>query len=308
MVYSENKFERLISLAAMDCGNDEVEAFDNLDTSDVVFSNRFQRIKYKIIRKYNYPKQHTVTIKVFWRILIALMVVMSIGFMTIMAVEPLREALFKAVITQYDDHFTISFKPEGEVPVTTQEETSKTEETTIEESSENAPGYVVDEATDSNTTTEYINTDELVTEETTTDCSTTELITTSESTTEEVSTAPIKPNDIIKEVRKPTWIPDGMEEVEGVNTKLLVSVDYYVRDEYYFTYMQQPIAIGDTYVDNEGAIITEININGYSGILATYSGEDRLNLIWSDNEYIYYICGELISLEESLKIAESIIN
>lgn len=308
MVYSENKFEKLISIAAMDCGNDEVEAFDNLDTSDVVFSSRFQRIKYKIIRKYNYPKQHTVTIKVFWRILIALMVVMSIGFMTIMAVEPLREALFKAVITQYDDHFTISFKPEGEVPVTTQEETSKTEETTIEESSENAPGYVVDEATDSNTTTEYINTDELVTEETTTDCSTTELITTSESTTEEVSTAPIKPNDIIKEVRKPTWIPEGVEEVEGITSLSLVYIDYYVGDEYYFSYMQQPISIGDTYVDNEGAILTEISINGYSGIIVTYTGEIRLNIIWSDDMYVYSIYSELLLSEQAIRIAESVKN
>lgn len=306
MVYSENKFEKLISIAAMDCGNDEVEAFDNLDTSDVVFSSRFQRIKYKIIRKYNYPKQHTVTIKVFWRILIALMVVMSIGFMTIMAVEPLREALFKAVITQYDDHFTISFKPEGEVPVTTQEETSKTEETTIEESSENAPGYVVDEATDSNTTTEYINTDELVTEETTTDCSTTELITTSESTTEEITTEAIKPNDIIKEVRKPTWIPEGLEEEEVMNTKTYVAFDYYLGDEFCFTYIQIPIASEGIHVDNEGATLCDIVIKGYSGIYVTYDGEQMINLFWNDNIYAYEIFSETLTLDEIVMIAESV--
>ena len=271
----------------MDCGNDEVEAFDNLDTSDVVFSSRFQRIKYKIIRKYNnYPKQHTVARKIFWKVLISLMVVMSIGFMTIMAVEPLREALFKAVITQYDDHFTISFKPDGEVLVTTQEETSKMEETTIEESSENAPGYVVDDTTESDSTNEYI--------------------TTGESTTAEVTTAPMKPNYIIKEVIKPTWIPEGLEEEEVMNTKTYVAFDYYLGDEFCFTYIQTPIANEDIHVDNENATIIDVTINGNSGICVTYTSEGITNLFWNDSQYAYEILSYSLDIEDIIMIAKSI--
>lgn len=220
--------------------------------------------------------------------IICLMMIMSLTFMTVMAIEPLREALFQAVINQYEDHFTISFKPAGQADVTTQVTNNEvTEELGSEFNSENQGGVITDITTESANTTEA---------------------TTEEITTEETTVEAIKPNDIIKEVRKPKWIPEGLEEVEIVNMVLLVSVDYYMEDEYYFTYMQQPISIGDTYVDNEGATLTEISINGYSGILATYSGEDRLNLIWSDDEYVYYICGELISPEDSIKIAESIVN
>lgn len=287
MVYGENKFERLIFIAGFDCGNDEVEAFDNLDTSDVVFSNRFQRKKHRIIRKYNIRKEYNVTIKVFLKILISLMIVMSIGFMTIMAVEPLREALFKAVITQYDDHFTISFKPEGEVLVTTQEETSQTEDPTIEASSENAPGYVVDDTTEAESTNEYI--------------------TTGESTTEEVTTETIKLNDIIKEVRKPTWIPEGMEEIEGINNETLVYYEYYLYGEYYFAYIQQPLNISDILVDNEGATINYVDINGYNGVIALYDEDIRINAFWSDNEYVYQILSEKLSYEEVIMIAQSVI-
>ena len=283
MTINDKKFESLIMLAAIDCGKSDVEMFNKIDTLDVTFDKRFHRKKYRVIRNYNHRGRYTVAKKVVIRMLICLMIVMSFAFMTVMAIEPLREALFEAVINQYEDHFTISFKPAGQADATTEVTNDEvTEQNTSESNSENQGGFVTDKETESDES--------------------------AEETTEEVTTEKIKPNDAIKEVRKPTWMPDGLEEVEGVNTRLLVSVDYYMGDEYYFTYMQQPIAIGDTYVDNEGAILTEISINGYSGILATYSGEDRLNLIWSDDEYIYYICGELISPEDSIKIAESIIN
>lgn len=286
MTINDKKFESLIKLAAIDCGKSDVEMFNQIDTSDVVFDKRFHRKKYKVIRNYNHRGRYTVAKKVVIRMLICLMIVMSFAFMTVMAIEPLREALFQAVINQYEDHFTISFKPAGQADATTEVTNNEvTEEFNSEFNSENQSGVITDVTTESADTAEET-TEEITTEETTVEAS--------------------KPNDIIKEVRKPTWIPDGLEEEEVMNTKTYVAFDYYLADEYCLTYIQIPIASKDIHVDNEGATLCDIVIKGYSGIYVTYEGQNMINLFWNDNEYAYEIFTETLTLEEVIVIAESV--
>ena len=106
-----DKLDALISLTAKDCGNDDVEMFKKLDTSGVSLDKRFY-IKLKhIIRKHKCSSS-TLTIKKFFvRAAVALMALMSLGFLTIMAMPDLREAVFDAVVEWYDNYISIRYEP-----------------------------------------------------------------------------------------------------------------------------------------------------------------------------------------------------
>lgn len=269
---SNNKFERLIILAAMDCGKSDLDMFNQIDTSDVVFDNRFKRKKYKIIRNYKHRGRYTLTKKVIFKTLLILAILLSIVAMAVVASDAWRDSDYEVVVEEYSDHFLINFAPSGQSQQTTAEKTSEvvSEEINFEPSSENESEDISDE------------------------------------TTEESTTITVKPSTPERVTRLPTWLPKDLEEVEGIKKPGMVVSDYFLGDDYYFTYVQHPIDEGGIHVDNEGATITNVFINGYSGILITYQGEMRLNLFWNDNDYLYYICGELITPEEAIKIAESV--
>lgn len=126
--------------------------------------------------------------------------------------------------------------------------------------------------------------------------------------TEEITTEIIinRPNDIIKEVKKPSWVPDGIEEFEIMNNQGFVVLEYCSGDKYCFCYVQSPIANEDIHVDNEGATVTLVNINGLSGTFITYSTDSRINLFWNDDDYIYQVWSETLTSEEVIKVAESV--
>lgn len=108
-----DKLDALISLTAKDCGNDDVETFNNLDTSKVSLDKRFYLKLRQIISKY---KRTTVVLtfkKFLVRVAVALMALMSLGFLTIMATPDLREAVFEAVVEWYEDYISIQYNPVG---------------------------------------------------------------------------------------------------------------------------------------------------------------------------------------------------
>ena len=55
-----DKLDVLIALSAKDCGNDDVEMFRKLDTSNVSLDKSFYRKKQRVINRYRH--QPTVTI------------------------------------------------------------------------------------------------------------------------------------------------------------------------------------------------------------------------------------------------------
>ena len=104
---TNDKLDLLISLAALGCSDDDIKAFDNLDDSNVVLSKEFNKKKAQIIKKYN-AQSFNVGIKKFSiRLLVAVLIIMSLSLITIMAVGPVREALFEAIVEWYDDYITI---------------------------------------------------------------------------------------------------------------------------------------------------------------------------------------------------------
>ena len=106
-----DKLDMIIALAAKDCGNDDVELLDNLDVSEVALDKHFHRRKTRIVEKHKrYPTMLALK-KGILRVAIVLMVFMSLGFTTIMAISPMRKAVFEVVIEWYEDYITIRYEP-----------------------------------------------------------------------------------------------------------------------------------------------------------------------------------------------------
>lgn len=93
-----DKLDVLIALSAKDCGNDDVEIFRSLDTSNVSLERNFYAKQRRTINKYKRRPTVTLLRKCLIRVAVALMALMSVGFLTVMAVPDLREAVFEAVI------------------------------------------------------------------------------------------------------------------------------------------------------------------------------------------------------------------
>lgn len=107
----KDKLDVLIALSAKDCGNDDVEAFNNLDTSHVSLDKEFYVRLKRIINRHKHSVAIITVKKCLVRVAVALMALMSVGFLTVMAVPQLRETVFEAVVEWYDNYVSIHFEP-----------------------------------------------------------------------------------------------------------------------------------------------------------------------------------------------------
>ena len=130
-----DKLDLMIFLVAKDCGNDDVEMLDSLDTSEVVLDKHFYRKRDRIVAKQKHYPAILILKKGLLRIAVALLIIMSLGFTTVMAIAPLREALFEVVIEWYEDFLTIRYEPteDGE------ENASEENDNGITDNTENPP-------------------------------------------------------------------------------------------------------------------------------------------------------------------------
>lgn len=100
-----------LMLAAKNCGNAEAAAFEARDTSRVTFGDAFRRKMKRIIKRGGETSPVPIIKKAALRVAAVLVAIMAIGFITVMAVPDLREAVLDAVISWYDDYITIDFLP-----------------------------------------------------------------------------------------------------------------------------------------------------------------------------------------------------
>lgn len=106
-----DKLDLIIAWAARDCENDEAEKFKNIDTSGVVLSAGFYARKRRLIGRYKLRPALAVCRKCFVRVAVALMALMSIGFLTVMAIPDVRNAMFDAVVEWYEDYIAVRLDP-----------------------------------------------------------------------------------------------------------------------------------------------------------------------------------------------------
>lgn len=76
--WTDDKLDMLICLAARNCGNDDVEAFDNTDTSDTKLSRGFYARARRTVSRYRHRTMLKTLHRVSVRIAVALMALMSL--------------------------------------------------------------------------------------------------------------------------------------------------------------------------------------------------------------------------------------
>lgn len=109
--WTDDKLDMLICLAARECGNDDVEAFDNTDTGDTKLSKGFYAKAKRTVRRYRHRTMLKTLHRVSVRIAVALMALMLLCGITVVAVPNLRYAVNGAVVEWYKDCISIKFEP-----------------------------------------------------------------------------------------------------------------------------------------------------------------------------------------------------
>ena len=251
-----DKLDMMMALAAKDCGNDDVELLDTLDISEVSLDKHFRRKKARIVEKHKrYPTMLALK-KGMLRVAIVLMMIMSFGFTTIMAISPMRKAVFEVIIEWYEDYLTIRY------------------EQTTEDVNDASGGEGND--TKDNDDNPQINNPVII------------------------------PPTVIEEVRKPTALPQNVVEDIVMQNKTFVCIDYYEGGELVYTFNQMALEDRDKYLDNEGAVVETVDINGNSGTVIQHTQFSGISIVWSDGEYIYQMITQSTNLDELIHLCRSV--
>lgn len=216
---SENKTDLALKLLVDNCGCDEVEEFKRIDTSDVVLSKRYYRKKRRILSKIDWAPAWFTFKKVAVRILAAILVLLSIGFATIMAVPSLRQSVLQTISQAFSDHDEIIF-------------------------------------TDND---ESVETEAL---------------------------------DKIEKLNKPTVLPSGVEEENLLNGQTIYASDYYIGDEWVFSFQQA------VKTESIKIVINTEDYEQYSIFIDTkelkvYESQRTgdICIFWTDEHYAYIVDG-----------------
>ena len=137
---------------------------------------------------------------------------------------------------------------------------------------------------------------------------------TTESTTEDTGSSQelqtpaetIIPPETIEEVRKPTYFEEGIVEDVVMKNSGIIMLDYYLNNEYIYSFSQQILTETITYVDGETATISQTTINDYSAQVVENKADNYKFIIWSDNKYIYQISSNVYCIEQLIDIAKSV--
>lgn len=112
--------------------------------------------------------------------------------------------------------------------------------------------------------------------------------------------------EYIEEVRKPTYLPEGVLADVSAKTSIGINIDYYFNEEYLFSFTQRVLKSNDKQFDNEGAEVSYIKINEKDATVVEYSDKEEIYVLWSDGEYAYYIISTGCDVETLIKYAESV--
>lgn len=110
----------------------------------------------------------------------------------------------------------------------------------------------------------------------------------------------------IKNIRKPTNLPEGIIEDIVTETSTQIIIDYYVADEYLCSFAQSVLKSNNKYIDTEAANIQHIQINGNDAAVIEYQSQNEMYVFWSDGEYSYHLVSTECSVEMLIKYAESV--
>lgn len=127
----------------------------------------------------------------------------------------------------------------------------------------------------------------------------------------DTNTNKIPPSSIEKEAVV-TYLPMGYYVSDSVS-QTMVRYLFYCDGEgnRQFKLIQKVIDesnSGSLKVDNENDTITTVSINGFAGLLISYSDSPKTHyLAWQDDEYQYWLYGTFESVPELIKIAQGVV-
>ena len=107
-----DKYDYLIAMAALDAKNNDVEMFENLDTSDVVLSDHVVRKINRLMKKSNRDRDKHITKvqMVLSRVAVIALVVISIMFTAMMSVSAIRNAVWNVIVEWYDKYISVDYE------------------------------------------------------------------------------------------------------------------------------------------------------------------------------------------------------
>ena len=112
-----DKYDYLIAMATLDAENDDVEMFDNIDTSDVVLSGQAVRKINELIKtSHKNPDKHITKVRrILSHVAIVALVVISAMFTVMMSVSAIRNAIWSVIVEWQDQYLSVDY--ESNVPV-----------------------------------------------------------------------------------------------------------------------------------------------------------------------------------------------
>lgn len=273
MKFAENdRFDCVVRLALLNCGDRDVAMFNAIDDSQVVLSPRLNKRIHRLIAQHAREEMFAPSRRVAVRIIVAAMLILSLSCVAMLSISGVREAIRRVIVSWYEDYLTIEyFVDENDTTTSSGEETEKN----IYSAFPNPKGNCTDECA----------------------CSS------------DGTTAPTKPIPTqIEEVRKPTYQIPGVELEEDVvvNKATGFAADYYVGDDLIYSFSQNVLKSNQKYFDSENAMLSEIDLNGYEAQIITYKNKSEVYLVWCDGEYMYVLLSTVLNGSELTDVAKSV--
>ena len=273
MKFAENdRFDCVVRLALLNCGDRDVAMFNAIDDSQVVLSPRLNKRIHRLIAQHAREEMFAPSRRLAVRIIVAAMLILSLSCVAMLSISGVREAIRRVIVSWYEDYLTIEyFVDENDTTTSSGEETEKN----IYSAFPNPKGNCTDECA----------------------CSS------------DGTTAPTKPIPTqIEEVRKPTYQIPGVELEEDVvvNKVAGFAADYYVGDDLIYSFSQNVLKSNQKYFDSENAMLSEIDLNGYEAQIITYKNKSEVYLVWCDGEYMYVLLSTVLNGSELTDVAKSV--
>lgn len=270
MKFAENdRFDCVVRLALLNCGDRDVAMFNAIDDSQVVLSPRLNKRIHRLIAQHAREEMFAPSRRLAVRIIVAAMLILSLSCVAMLSISGVREAIRRVIVSWYEDYLTIEyFVDENDTTTSSGEETEKN----IYSAFPNPKGNCTDDCA----------------------CSS------------DGATAPTKPIPTqIEEVRKPVVPSDIEEDIVG-RSPLTISIDYYRGDDYIFSFFQYVLKKSQKYFDSEGAVFSQNEVNGYEAQVVTYHAKSDIYVVWNDGEYVYSLSSFTLSVDELLEVARSV--
>lgn len=114
------------------------------------------------------------------------------------------------------------------------------------------------------------------------------------------------PPKTIVETNAPTYVPEGYEMSECATDKLYIADYFSSSTNTMYSFTQSIIQESHYDGNSEECNLSEIQFNGLTALLITYTASNEYSLYWQDSQYQYRLFGQFESYDQLIQIATSV--